>query len=188
MPLLQTVMAFGILAGCAGQSIKPAEVLDERSGMTVGALQEPLEFVESAQNAALASGKRPSFAYLGPVEWDLSGDITYGLWVDVAPGNDRQIADIRSAGAVTLNLDGEPLLLVPMEAPKAGKGPYHQVASWGQSAYFGLDVPTLKRLAASHKLGLQLRSADQSVLDFDPTHETHSTLMQYMHSRGITAD
>src|ERR1700687_4048576 len=101
--LIKTIVATGLLAGCA--SDHPAEVLDERTGTTVGALQDPIEFVETAQNAASVGGKRTSFAYLGPLEWDRSGDISYGLWLHVAPGDDKPVGDIRSEGSVRLKLD-----------------------------------------------------------------------------------
>ena len=77
------------MAGCAGQAtVKPVEALDEHTGVTVGALKEPIELLPSAQIATLSFGKRPNFAYLGPVEWNRSGDLSYGLWVHVVPGND----------------------------------------------------------------------------------------------------
>jgi hypothetical protein len=188
--LIQAVIIGGLLAGCAGQSsIKPSEVLDERTGMTVGALQAPIEFVEGAQNAALADGKRISFAYLGPVEWDNAGEISYGLWIHVAPGNDKQVGDIRSKGAVTLRLGDGPMPLTAMQtAPPAGSGPYRPIASWGQTTYFALDVGMLKRMAASQKIGIGFRGTDQSDVDFTPVHDTRATLTQYMHARGITAD
>jgi hypothetical protein len=179
----------GFLVGCTGQSsIKPAEVLDERSGMTVGALQEPIELVESSTNAALASDKRMSFAYLGPIEWDRMGEITYGLWVHVAPGNDARLGDILVRGGVTLELDDGPLVLSPMDPPKVGHGPYKPVASWGQTGYFKLDVETLKRMAASQKLALELRAVDDSTVNFLPSQNTHTTLTQFLHARGITDD
>jgi hypothetical protein len=182
-------MVAGLLAGCAEQAtIKPAEVMDERTGMTVGALQEPIEFVADPQGAAPDNGKRVSFAYLGPVEWDRMGDISYGLWVHVAPGNDRQIGDIHGQGAVTLTLDDGPIVLSPMEAPKLGVGPYRPIASWGQTAYFALDVPMLKRMAESTKLTIEFRSTDDSLVDFTPTRATGTTLIQFEHARGITAD
>jgi hypothetical protein len=189
LSLVQSVMAVGLLVGCAGQSsIRPAEVLDERTGVTVGALQEPVEFVENVQNAVLGNGKRPSFAYLGPVEWDKSGEITYGLWVHIAPGNDKQVGGIRLRGAVTLILDDGPVILSPMDAPNVGSGPYRPIASWGQTGYFGLNVAMLKRMAASEKLVLDFRGVDQSGVDFTPTHETRATLKNFMQARGITGD
>jgi hypothetical protein len=189
LSLVQSLLVVGLLVGCAGQSsIKPAEVLDERTGVTVGALQEPIEFVETVQNAALGNGKRTSFAYLGPVEWDKSGEITYGLWVHIAPGNDRQVGDFRLRGAVTLILDDGPVVLSPIDAPNVGSGPYRAIASWGQTGYFGLDVAMLKRLARSGKLVLDFRGVDQAIVNFTPTHETRTTLKKFTQARGITDD
>jgi hypothetical protein len=189
LPLIPVVIAGGLLASCAGQSaIKPAEVLDERTGMTVGALQAPVEFIESAQNAGIARGKRISFAYLGPVEWDRSGDIAYALWIHVAPGTDKPVGDIRAQGALTVLLDDGPLVLVPSDAPAAGSGPYQPIASWGQTSYFKINVELLRRMAASRKLQLDFRAVDQSMVEFTPTHDTHATLTQFLQARGITAD
>jgi hypothetical protein len=189
LTLFHAAVASGFLAGCAGQSaIKPAEVLDERTGMTVGALQEPIEFVEKAQNAALSNSKRISFAYLGPVEWDRMGEITYGLWVHVAPGNDRQVGNIRARGAVTLNLDDGPMVLTPMDMPGEGHGPYKPVVSWGQTSYFEFNAAMLKRLAASQKLLLNFHAVDNSMIEFLPSHETRNTLSEFARTRGITDD
>jgi hypothetical protein len=188
-PLIKAMVATGVLAGCAGgSSIKPAEVLDQRTGMTVGALQNPIELVESPQNAVSAGGKRTSFAYLGPVEWDRSGEISYGLWLHVAPGNDKQVGDIRSEGSVRLNLDDGSVVLSPIDVSIAGVGPYRPIAAWGQTAYFRLDVAMLKRMAASQKLDLNFRAADESLVEFLPSHDTRTTLTQFMHARGITDD
>src|ERR1700731_4966090 len=114
VPLIPVMLLAGLMAGCASQSsTKPVEVLDERTAVTFGALKEPIELVQSAQNAMLILGKRNSFAYLGPVEWNRSGALSYGLWVHVAPGNDRQATDIQASAAVTLVLDDGPLPLSP---------------------------------------------------------------------------
>jgi hypothetical protein len=189
LPLIQVVLTLGFLAGCANESgIKPAEVLDERTGMTVGALQEPMEFVESAQSALPSNTRRASFAYLGPVEWDRMGDISYGLWFHLAPGNGRQAAVIRTPGAVTLQLDDGPLVLVPSDAPALGHGPYQPVVSWGQTSYFELNVDMLKRMAASKKFDLEVLAADDSRLEFSPTHDTRTTLSEYLRTRTITGD
>jgi hypothetical protein len=192
-PFVQSVLWGALLAGCAGQSsIKPAEVLDERTGVTVGALQTPIELIEETRNAAAGPNARTSFGYLGPVEWDKSGDISYGLWIHVAPGNDRQIGDIHSQGGVTLMLDDGPVALTPIDAPAVGSGPYRPVASWGQTSYFALDVALLKRMSASATLALEFRGNgngnDQSPVQFTPTHGTRDTLLKFMQARGITGD
>ena len=42
--------------------------------MTVGSLDKPIELVQGVEFSA-TPGKRQSFAYLGPVEWDNMGDV-----------------------------------------------------------------------------------------------------------------
>jgi hypothetical protein len=187
--LFPGVLLLGLLAGCGGQaSTKPVEVLDERTGVTVGALKEPIELVPNAQISALVSSKRTSFAYLGPVEWNRSGVISYGLWIHIAPANDAQPGDIHAPEAVTLILDDGPIALSPIDAPKLGRDPYKQVVSWGQTAYFDLNVEALRRMAASGKFELDVRAANGSTLSFSPTLDTRTTLTQYIQARGITRD
>lgn len=177
------------MAGCASQSSsKPVEVLDERTGATVGALKEPIELMPSAQDAALISRKRVSFAYLGPVEWNRSGAISYGLWIHIAPGNDRQPGDIHTPAALTLILDDGSLTLSVIAAPKLGRDPYRQVVSWGQTAYFDLTAEALRRMAASRKLDLDVRAVDGSIIRFSSTLDSHAALTQYLQNRGITGD
>ncbi len=156
--------------------------------MTVGALKEPIELVPSAQSAARFIGKRTSFAYLGPVEWDRMGAIKYGLWVHIAPGSDRQMTDIRAAGSITLILDDGPMELAPIDAPLLGRGAYQPVASWGQTAYFGLTVETLRRMAASQKIQLDVRTSDDSTASFYTSADTHAVLSDFLRDRAITGD
>jgi hypothetical protein len=174
--------------------MKPVEYLDDRTAMTVGTLKDPIELVprlgQSGGLHVLGSlvGKKISFAYLGPVEWDRSGAIVYGLWIHIAPGNDRPIADIRSPKALTLILDGGMRELTPIDAPQLGRGAYQAVASWGQTAYFELTVEMLRQMAASEKLELNVRAADDSVVNFVASSDTRGPLTAYLHSRGITDD
>jgi hypothetical protein len=189
VPQIPLILFIGWMAGCTSlSSTKPVEVLDERSAVTFGALKEPIELVPGAQNAVLILGKRTSFGYLGPVEWNRSGALSYGLWVHVAPGNDRPAGDIHAPAAVTLILDDGPLALSVMEAPALGHPPYRPVASWGQTAYFGLDVEMLRRMAASRKLELEVHGADGSPIVFSPTVDTRVVLSQYLKDRDITAN
>src|SRR4029077_10091619 len=138
--LIAAVLSSVLLSACETPStIKPVEYLDDRTAMTVGSLKEPIELVPSLRQGGLRVianlGKRLSFAYLGPVEWDRSGSIVYGLWVHIAPGTDRPIADIRSNAALTIVLDNGTRVLTPIDAPQTGRGAYQPVASWGQTAY-----------------------------------------------------
>lgn len=194
IPLIPVIFWVGLLAGCANRSTKPVEMLDERTGVTVAALKEAIELVPPPQNAptpqnpALISPSRASFAYLGPVEWNRSGVISYGLWIHIAPGNDRQAGDIHASAALTLILDDGPLTLSLSEAPKPGRDPYRDAVSWGQTAYFDLDIAALRRVAASRKLELDVRAADGSTIGFSPTRDAHPALTRYLQDRGITGD
>jgi hypothetical protein len=177
-------MFLGLTAGCAVQSsIKPAEVLDERTGMTVGSLHKPIELMQSAEDTS-APSKRLGFAYLGPVEWDNMGNLSYGLWVHLAPGNDWRFDDIRMPGAVALSLDDGALVLSPIEAPKLAHGPYQPVASWGQTAYFELNVQMLQRMASSAKIELDFKAGGDLPVRFTAERDARETLTRYLHARG----
>ena len=158
----------------------------------MGSLKEPIELLPTAHQSGVhvlnSLRNRVSFAYLGPVEWDRSGSIVYGLWVHIAPGNDQPLADIRSSAALTLILDSGPRVLTPVDAPQLGRGAYQPVASWGQTAYFELTLEMLKQMAASEKLQLDVRAADNSVVNFAASADTHQALTAYLHSRGVTGD
>ena len=181
------MLLVGLMAGCASQSsTKPVEVLDERSAVTFGALKEPIELLPSAQNAVQILRKRASFAYLGPVEWDRSGTLSYGLWVHIAPGIDRQPGDIHASGAVSLIVDDGPLAMTPTTAPNLGRDAYRQVVSWGQTAYFDFNVEALRRLAASRKLELDVRAVDGSIMIFSATQDTRAVLTEYMQARSLS--
>jgi hypothetical protein len=163
--------AFGLASGCSSvSSIKPAEALDERTGMTVGSLEKPIELLQS-------------FAYLGPIEWDNMGTVSYGLWIHLAPGNDWRFDDIKAPGAVTLLLDDGSVPLSLMDAPRLAHGPYQPVASWGQSGYFNLDLGLLRRMAESDKIELDFRAGD-AVIRFSAQQNVRALLVQYLHARG----
>jgi len=180
-----------LLAGCADQSsVKSVELLDERTGVTMGALREPIAFIETGLYDLLATlPKQASIIYLGPVEWDRSGEYSYGLWVQLEPGvGGHRLDDIRARGAVTLKLDDGPVTLSTIELPKEASSPYGPLAPWGQTAYFAIDVAMLKRMAASKKIVLNVRAADLTTVEFIPARETNTVLTDFMHERGITID
>jgi len=174
------------LAACASTAAhQPFERLDESTGMTVSGLSAPLEFVESG---LLSINKHASFAYLGPVEWDRMGDISYGLWLHIAPGNDRQVAAIDAPSSVSLVLDDGELVLEGMSAPKLGKEAYAALVPWGQAAYFKASPPMLRRIAASGQLLVRCRGADGATVEFKPDQATKPVLMAFLQARGITGD
>jgi hypothetical protein len=185
LPILIAAVATAAasLAACGGNaSIKPSEVLDERTGMTVGTLDKPIELVQGTMGP-VGSDRRVSFAYLGPVEWDNMGNIRYGLWIHVAPGTDWTFQDIQIPGTVTLSLDDGTTTLSPIQPPALAHAPYQPVASWGETAYFGVDLEMLKHMAASGKIGLDVKAGD-SVVHFAAGSDAHVTLTRYLHARG----
>ena len=185
--MIPLVFLLGFVGGCAGSSrIAPVEALDERTGITLGVLKQPIELVPS--HPEVGGAKRATFAYLGPVEWNRSGTLTYGLWLHIAPGNDRALIDIRGSTAPTLVLDDGVVALSRMEAPNRGRDAYKQAAPWGQVAYFDLTVATLRRMAASRKLELDVGAADGSTVSFSPSSDTRAILTRYLQDRGLTRD
>jgi hypothetical protein len=185
--MIPLVFLLGLAGGCAGSSrIAPVEALDERTGITLGLLKEPIEFVPS--HPEIGGYERTTFAYLGPVEWNRSGTLTYGLWMHIAPGNDRVLVDIRGSAAPTLVLDDGVVALSRMEPLNLGRNAYKQAAPWGQVAYFDLDAATLRRMAASRKLELDVSAVDGSTVSFAPTSDTRAVLTRYLQDRGLTRD
>jgi hypothetical protein len=186
LPFSAFAAAVSLLAACGGaSSIRPSEVLDERTGMTVGTLDKPIELVQGAAASApsAAFDRRASFAYLGPVEWDNMGSISYGLWIHVAPGNDWRFEDIQAPGVVRLSLDDDATALTVIKPPSLAHAPYQPVASWGETAYFAVDLDMLKRIAASGKIGLDVKAGD-SVAHFSAGPDAHETLARFLHARG----
>jgi hypothetical protein len=87
-----------------------------------------------------------------------------------------------------LVLDGATRVLNPIDAPQLGRGAYQAVASWGQTAYFELTVEMLRQMAASERLELNVRAADDSIVNFVASSDTREPLTAYLHARGITDD
>jgi hypothetical protein len=176
-------LSLALLSGCDSEgSIKPAESFDERTGVTVGSLEKPLQLVQNAQSGVILN-PHASLAYLGPVEWDKMGAITNGLWVHLAPANDWQFDDIKAPGTVVLALDDGALPLKLTQPPAPAREPYRPIAPWGQTAYFELDLATLKRMAASSNIELNFKAAGARVR-FAAAPDARETLTRYLHARG----
>jgi hypothetical protein len=176
-------LSLALLWGCGSEgAIKPAESLDEQTGVTVGSLEKPLQLVQNAQSGVILN-PHVSLAYLGPVEWDKMGAITYELWVHLAPANDWQFDDIKAPGTVVLALDDGALPLKLTQPPAQAREAYRPIASWGQTAYFELDLATLKRMAASPNIQLDFKAAGTRVR-FAAAPDARETLTRYLHARG----
>jgi hypothetical protein len=156
--------------------------------MTVGALPEPIAFEERGVFAPLDTGKRPSSAYLGPVEWDRSGDFTYGFWLQVGSGDGKRIGNLYAPGALTLKFDAETVTLSAMKSPEVTADPYPRMVPGAQTAYFKVPAGMLKRMAASHEIELNLLAADLTPVHFTPFRETRSALTQFVEARDVATD
>ena len=181
---IQSMVLLPLLAGCTG--IHSIEILDEKTGMTAGALDKPVAFMETGIfDLVDPTPKQATIAYLGPVEWDRSGELTYVLWLQIAPGvGGHRIDDITLRGAVDLELDDGPMVLSVMDFSKASS-PYRPILPIGQTAYFQLDATLLKRMAASRKMVLNLRASDLTRVDFVPIDPPRVALEQFIHDRDI---
>jgi len=175
----------GLLQACAAAPDKPVELLDERTGVSVAGLERPIELV---REEILTVGRRSTIALLGPVEWDRMGEISYGLWLHLSPGNDRPLADIHAPATVTLVLADGLVPLVPMVTPPLGSLPYKGSEPWGQTAYFELTPALLKRIAATPQLSLRCRAADGAAVEFRSYGDSRAALGAYLRERGLTAD
>jgi hypothetical protein len=101
----------------------------------------------------------------------------------VAPGNDWRFEDIKASGAVSLSLDGGMTPLSVIKPPALAHAPYQAVASWGETAYFGVDLDMLRRMAASGQIALDVKAGD-SVVHFAAAPDAHESLARFLHARG----
>ncbi len=85
-PLAAMLVAALLSAGCASESALMSERLDERTGVTITALDVPVTLAREAPD--LAYGSR-DYAFVGPVEFNRMGQRSYYLWVGMATTVDR---------------------------------------------------------------------------------------------------
>jgi len=164
--------------------VKPQERLDERTGITIATLPRPIELVQLGRQTF---EKRLSFAYLGPVEWNRAGNVSYSLWVHVAPGDDAPVGDLRLPGQVSVKLDDGLLTLVAVDTPSLQIDAYQPAVAWGQTVQFDLSAEALGRLASSHVLELHLLGANGSPIVFLPSRADHLSLQDYARVRRAGA-
>ncbi len=75
-----------LLAGCASESPLMSERLDERTGVTITALDVPVTLAREAADLAYSSR---DYAFVGPVEFNRMGQRSYYLWIGMATTVDR---------------------------------------------------------------------------------------------------
>jgi hypothetical protein len=180
---IQCALIAGLLVGCAGQApVESVERQDERTGITVATLAQPLTFTETGIYDPLAPDQaQATMIYLGPVAWDRMGNYSYLLWVQLAPGvGGHRIDDIRARGAIRLQLDDGPVELTALTMPTKVGDPYPPIAPVGETAYFTADGALLRRMAASRRISLKIRAADLTPVDFLPLQETRGAFEKFV--------
>ncbi len=161
-------------------------MLDERTGMTIAGMPQPMAFVESGIYDLLVPDKQPTVFYVGPVEWDRTGYFSYLLWIQIAPGvGGHRFDDIRAPGTLELELDDGPAALTAVTSPVTAGSPYLPIEPVGQTAYFAANVALLKRMAASEKISLRVRGSDLTMVGFNARQDTRSMMQQFMHDRAV---
>jgi len=188
---MQCALVACVMMGCAGHfPVESLERQDERTGITIATLVQPLAFIETGLYDPLTRDqKQPSIIYVGPVAWDTMGDYSYLLWVQVAPGvGGHRLDDIRAHGAVKLQLDDGPVELSALKMPTKASDPYSPILPVGETAYFPVDIALLKRMAASQRISLQIRAGDLTSVDFKPLQEARAALEKFVIDEGIVAD
>ncbi len=177
-----------LLTGCASHfPVESVERQDERTGITIATLVQPLAFIETGiYDPLVPDQKQPTILYVGPVAWDRMGYYTYLLWFQVAPGvGGHRLDDIRAHGAVHLQLDDGPVELSALEMPTKESDAYQPILPTGETAYFLVDVALLKRMAASHRISLMIRAGDLTMVDFLPLQETRAALEKFVIDEGL---
>jgi hypothetical protein len=180
-----------LLVGCAGHfPVESLERQDERTGITIATLAQPLAFIETGiYDPLIPDQKQPIMIYMGPVAWDTMGEYSYLLWFQVAPGvGGHRLDDIRSHGAVILQLDDGAVELSVLKIPTKASDPYSPILPVGEKAYFPINVALLKRMAASQRISLTIRAADLTMVDFKPLQEARAALEKFVTDEGAVDD
>lgn len=140
--------------------------LDERSGATFVALDQPLVFYRAEP---LLSAHGRDYLLLGPVSVSRSLDRATYMWLGVYSTIDRQLLTDRTPAAADLGdlwlfVDGEPMELRSAGTsalPEARQGlPYLLPVATGRERYYAVTSDQIRRLAIARTVSI--------VADADP--------------------
>jgi len=150
------------LTACAGQP-PPVHSRLDASGITVVTLVDPL--VVARPVADLAAGTR-DYAYLGPVEVNRMGELSYFLWVGLASTIDRERVNAVPEAAETLVVivDQQPMTLAleiwqhDLESP-----PYAAAAPLYATLSARTTLDQIRRIAAAASVEIHIVSTTGAV-------------------------
>jgi hypothetical protein len=162
---LLAIAAVLAITGCAGtREDDPArQYLDEVTGITVTAVEEPAVFYHDAPRLAVHAR---DYLYVGPVEMNRMGKLSYYLWmaewstIDRLPGKDA--GEKVFTGAVVF-LDGVPMELQDgMQASQrygVPETPYSVPVETGRTVYMRVSRAQLTKIAGADTVTVGLSDA-----------------------------
>ena len=158
-PLLLASM---LMAGCASKSPLMSERLDERTGVTITALDLPVTLAREAPDLAYSSR---DYAFVGPVEFNRMGQRSYYLWIGMASTVDRSRTREAPPAPVALSIlaAGVPLV-VELEKWDDGRGQTLYQTNLPVYATYraAVSLDIIKLLANADTLRIGLEGAAES--------------------------
>jgi len=149
------VTMLSVSAGCAGLPAFHDEVrhvLDERTGVTIARLEQPLELTVSASTGPA----NDPFAYLGPFQTNRMGERADYLWLAVPAAGTL-------AGSPIVRADGEVVRMGEMSAaPDAAhleRSPYKAPTPWSQQFVAVVESAAIEQLATARRIEIATRDA-----------------------------
>jgi hypothetical protein len=160
--LLAIAAVLAAITGCAGtQADDPTrQYLDEVTGITVTAVEEPAIFYHDAPRLAVHAR---DYLYVRPVEMNRMGKLSYYLWlaewstIDRLPGKDT--GEKVFTGAVVF-LDGVPMELQDgMQASQrygVPEKPYSMPVETGRTVYMRVSRAQLTKISGADTVAVSL--------------------------------
>lgn len=187
--LLCAAVAVSAVAACAPVSTEIVrEQLDERTGVTVTSMSAPLEFFSPQPERGLQAA---SFAYLGPIEINRTGQRQSYLWLSVLLGEDerrRNPAGTRSAPQLRITAGGVTLEPSPVgtDARQVGLGHrvYERPADWVGEAFYAVTDEQLVQLAAADTVTLEISAPNEEPRRYEAWKADRSGLRSFVERIG----
>ena len=85
-------------------------------------------------------------------------------------------------------LDDGPMALTAIDHPVEARSPYLPQVPVGQTAYFELNVPMLKRMAASKKFAVEVEAADLTRVELTARPASRGALKRFLVDRNVNED
>lgn len=173
------LLATAVVTGCASvpQDKPLRERLDDNTGATMTTLERPMAFYR--EQPMLAANAR-DYVYLGPVEVNRSGELTYMLWAAYASTIDRgRGSGLRVPTRAYLMLDGAPLELIAADRPAhrreaLGEWLYDSPIVGGNRVLYEVTRAQVVAITNARQLRLVTEEDGGAIAEFEPWRESTS--------------